>query len=355
VSALAVNLVVAAALVAAAVVSRADPDLYYRIVQEDDLVEWATFWAFALAAVAHARAARRAASREARLVPFGVAAFCALVALEEISWGQRLLGYRPPTFFLENNDQLELNLHNVVATSERKLLLWAVIAGYGLALPALSRLPRLGPLLRRLGASPSLALAPASVVLLACYAAYPWDFTGEWIELCLGLGFLLTAGSGPTPGASPLALQGAALLATLGLGAASAAATRHSAAVDPLLMRSARREAAALRSDLQADGVRPRCGLHKRLYTWARDEELRPLTAGRFAGLVRDGLPEDRARFLLDPWNSPWWVRYSCDGEAGRRLLLVYSFGPNRRRDSDGWSLAGDDVGAVVRSEIRER
>ena len=33
---------------------------------------------------------------------------------EEISWGQRILGFNSPKFFQQNNSQLETNLHNIV-------------------------------------------------------------------------------------------------------------------------------------------------------------------------------------------------------------------------------------------------
>ncbi|MEL6488969.1 MAG: hypothetical protein AAFQ95_03310 [Cyanobacteria bacterium J06621_3] len=36
-----------------------------------------------------------------------------LVGMEELSWGQRLLGFEPPEFWLENNAQAEFNLHNL--------------------------------------------------------------------------------------------------------------------------------------------------------------------------------------------------------------------------------------------------
>ena len=40
-------------------------------------------------------------------------AFCVLCTLEEISWGQRILGTESPEFFLTHNIQQETNLHNV--------------------------------------------------------------------------------------------------------------------------------------------------------------------------------------------------------------------------------------------------
>jgi hypothetical protein len=50
-----------------------------------------------------------------------VAFFCFVVAGKEASWGQRLMGYQPSEYFLANNFQQELNVHNVIETSTRKL------------------------------------------------------------------------------------------------------------------------------------------------------------------------------------------------------------------------------------------
>jgi hypothetical protein len=92
-----------------------------------------------------------------------------------------------------------------------------------------------------------------------------------------------------------------------------------------------------------------KCGLHKRLYTFVEDKKYeRPLAAGAFASLTGVGLPEERAEFFLDPWNSPYWIRDRCDEDTERRSVFIYSFGPNRSRDSNRWEILGDDVGAYV-------
>ena len=53
----------------------------------------------------------------------------ALVALEEISWGQRILGLRTPELLLEVNRQKELNLHNIEGA---KSWIWKIWLGWGL-------------------------------------------------------------------------------------------------------------------------------------------------------------------------------------------------------------------------------
>lgn len=45
-TALVANLLVLATLAFAALQNEYDPDLYYLSVQEDEYLEWATFWAF---------------------------------------------------------------------------------------------------------------------------------------------------------------------------------------------------------------------------------------------------------------------------------------------------------------------
>jgi hypothetical protein len=343
-----------AAFAVAAVLSARDPDLYYRIAQEDELVEWGSAWAFLLASLLHLALALRCRPLQAWF-SLGVAAFCLFVAGEEVSWGQRLVGYRPPAYFLEHNFQQELNVHNVVDKELRKAALTAVIAGYGLLLPLLGwAAPRLTG---RLGVwPPPAALAPAFLATLIFYLQYPLDFSGEWVELALGLGFLfsgallLTAGEqtpGLLSGPTPSVLVSLAVVALLAV--ATEHWTREREASRPELVDLARLETEALGADL-AEGEGTRCGLHKRLYTFRAAYRADQLAAGRFAALTQRGLPEDRARFFLDPWNSPYWIRSTCDGKADRRATLVYSFGPNRRRDSGPWQLEGDDVGSVVAS-----
>jgi hypothetical protein len=80
--------------------------------------------------------------------------------------------------------------------------------------------------------------------------------------------------------------------------------------------------------------------VHKRVYT------------AREAGYLR--LP---AGYYLDRWNQPYWIAFQRTARGEGRLLL-YSFGPNRRRDSDLDGLAradraqdllgGDDLGVLI-------
>ncbi|MBW2241155.1 MAG: hypothetical protein JRH01_04150 [Deltaproteobacteria bacterium] len=358
------NVFVLGALALAAALESRDPAFHYRSLQEDGAVEWLSFWAFLLASAVNLVAAMRQRQQTQRLPWFlgGLALFCFFVAMEEISWGQRVLGFRPPTYFLEHNFQQEANFHNVVDTGLRKLALTAVIGGYGVVLPLLMLIPPLGRWLRRMAVvGPPTALIPAFAAALVTYRIYPWKFTGEIVEAMLGLGFLFAAtvrtaelgrgetsrGGGKTIGA--VAVSG---LLVVALGLACDAASRSRQSADPGTLVAARLELDALRRDLDAHGRDRgarrdvRCGLHKRLYGLVQDRGAEFLLGGEFAGLVDRGLPEQRASFLIDPWSTAYWIRFECEGK--RRSLFLYSFGPNRLRDSTEWEILGDDVGVYL-------
>ncbi len=319
------------------------PDFYYMSVQEDEYIEWASFWAFILAAVAAIVASRDPAAGRFPWFLYGLALFCFVVAMEEISWGQRLLGYRPPVYFLEHNFQQEFNFHNVIDTDYRKLALSATIAGYGVLLPLLALVAPLRRLFERLGiAVPPLGLLPLFAATFLMYLVYPFSHSGEWVELMLGLGMLFAL----LPTKLKPVLAGWAIVMVLGI--ASGAATRLQRDDHPATLHAAQTEIEAIKRDFESGRVWARCNVHKRLYSYVVKYEQYALQQGEFAGLVSQGMPEERAEFLLDPWNSPYWIRYRCDRKTQTEVLFVYSFGPNRRRESTQTEIRGDDVGAYI-------
>jgi hypothetical protein len=369
-AAVAANLLILAVLVIGALLRGSDSELFYLSVQEDEYLEWATVWAFAIAAVVYVFVAARWRRTDGRLPWFclGVGLFCLFVALEEISWGQRLLGYRPPVYFLEHNFQQELNFHNVVGSGLRKLALKGVILGYGMVLPLLAMAPVARRWLDRLGiVAPSSRLIPAFAATALFYQSYPWSFTGELVELMLGLGFLFAGlhlvgmldrvgariAGRRVPGAAVVGLGGALII---GLGFANAAFSRAQRSASAGALEAAETEVAALKRDFEVmawrSGGRPatRCGVHKRVYSWVEKYGREELHSGNFARLVDQGLPEERADFFIDPWNTAYWIRHRCTDNGRRQTIFVYSFGPNRRRESTEWELGGDDVGAVILS-----
>jgi hypothetical protein len=306
-----------------------DPTWYESLMQEDRLVEWGTVFFFFAAAVMgglRAYAERR---------PFDalVALFCFFVAGEEFSWGQRLLGFTAPSYFLEYNRQQEFTLHNFADVfGQPKWMLIIALAGYGLVLPlvALSRLGR--NVLERVRATPPpLLLAPWFLLAILLLIWYPLDFTGEWVELLAGMLFAMALSSGPY------------LFATLSLNAVlfSALLTWWSgrSLSKPEVIACAREESAILvdvfaRQPRLASAVR---SFHKRVWT-AHEEGRIDFVAARapLAGApCQAGDHVARREYGIDPWGTAYWIRFDVESDD----LIVYSFGPNRRRD-DG----GDDI-----------
>ncbi len=141
-----------------------------------------------------------------------------------------------------------------------------------------------------------------------------------------------------------------AFVAILGLGLISGAVSRAQRNAHPTNLLAAKNEVEAIAGDFKSGLARSRCNLHKRLYTFVEEYEQTNLFKGSFAGLQSQGLPKERAEFFLDPWNSPYWIRDRCDQQSNKRLIFVYSFGPNRRRDSTRTEILGDDIGTYISS-----
>ena len=95
----------------------ARPTLYKRLLAEDGPVEWLTAILLVAAAVIAIVAAFKLPEtlRWARpfLILFSI--FSLLMSLEEVSWGQRIMGIETTEFFSKHNDQDEINAHNVVS------------------------------------------------------------------------------------------------------------------------------------------------------------------------------------------------------------------------------------------------
>jgi len=349
------NLSILLTFILAAILNSYDEHLYYLSVQEDGYVEWATFWGFVVAAWIFAVTALHQLKVRRQLPWFMICLtmFCFFVAMEEISWGQRLLDYRAPEYFLEQNYQQEFNLHNIAATRIRKLVLQAILLGYGVILSATAQWAPAARLLKRC----RIVVSPPSLIVgfLAMYVVYvwyPWSHTGEWVELAMAYGFAYVALFSRSPVAARSEAAGTVkalqVLAIIwALAASTVIAVRYGHAADPDNVNAARFEIDALAKDFNSGHVRTRCNIHKRLFTFAREYRQPYLFEGEYSQLLQDKGAGDRAEYLLDPWNSAYWIRHKCT--RGRESRFIYSFGPDRRRDSTAWELGGDDIGAHLR------
>lgn len=340
-----VHILAAAIVVGALALARFAPERYGALMQEDRAVEWATVLLFLVAGVVGCYEA----IRTRRAFDALVGLFCLFVAGEEISWGQRLIGFTPPGVFLGHNTQQEANVHNFAAIFGRpKWMLIIAIAGYGLLLPALAKVQPTRRLLGRVGATaPPLAIAPWFVAAIALLIWYPVTFTGEWVELLAGWLFLAAAPLSPR----------AMTLTALAAAPAAFAMTWVSAArqpADSARAACARTEVGALVDDIvrgqaatpDLDEMR---SIHKRVWGsvssgFIDDALLRGFRATSCPGDEAARSSAARRRYLVDPWGTAYWVSVRRDDESGARHVVVYSFGPNRRRDGEPGATTGDDI-----------
>lgn len=321
------------------------PGMYDRLMQEDQLVEWAAAIFFGLAAILRGRKA--IVSR--RFFDGLVALFCLFVAGEEISWGQRMLGYTPPAWFLEHNTQQETNLHNFANIIGRpKWTLMLVLAAYALlGIAAQSRAVR--RVIEKVGASaPPLELVPWLATAVALLFWYPVSFTGEWAELLAGSIFYAGAVGNVTFALSAVGVMLAAQLLTV----LSARRTGG-----PEALACAKAETQALAEDLAGGAAMPRLlnadDVDKRVWTAAHSDylNLSRLTRFRTAACALPG-NEKRREFAVDPWGIAYWLA-AWETNDSTLVARVYSFGPNRRVDEAESDAEQDDVGYTVVLSVR--
>lgn len=327
-------------LVALVCLAACSENAWERAAQEDGVIEWSTAFSFITAALLFAR--RR--PRLELIARVGLVVFCVFVAGEEISWGQRRFAFQPPEIFLERNFQQEVNLHNVLMNEssglnveiDSKHLVMLIAFCYGVIGPLVVRLPRLRAFAEL---TPPLSIIPHFIAVIVFEQVYPVDLTGEGAELFLGVLFVVSAAAGRGQRtvliASAAPLIGGALTAPLLALVVFGADVEGSA--------QARDELARLAQDLEL-GRGPKLdrgrSIHKRVFTATRDGYFK-IEGGAFhEGLARR---RDRVGYFLDPWNNPYWVYLERRATRG----LVYSFGPNRQRDTavkEGDVASGDDL-----------
>ena len=127
-------------LLVAALLYKMDMNLYLRLTQEDNLLEWSTFAFLLISGLLSLKIGTKLSPKSNPhfwfFIIFGV--FCILFSLEEISWGQRIFNVESPEFFLKNSDQREINVHNVIQqkfqVKTKHIAGWTLFV-YGVCLP----------------------------------------------------------------------------------------------------------------------------------------------------------------------------------------------------------------------------
>jgi hypothetical protein len=340
-----VHLLIAGSLVLMATLSRWWFDSYERISREDHIVEWATV-VFYLAA---AYIGLKNGLFKKRLGDGLVAIYCLVSAGEEFSWGQRLLGLKPPKFFLAENVQQEINIHNFFSPGAHDLVFAILVIGYFVILPLLARLRRTQGLLNYLGATaPPFQYAGWATFLVVLHTWHPIQLSSEWYETILAglflLGSLMIAPRELTPSKILVGFV-VALLLSLALTEISNAHERRYVAANSSC---AKAELQSLLADIvqgtaATPSLRQREALgHRRVFIAEQRGYLNADGLTRFMATVCSNTADTdvglRRRFVMDPWGLSYWVLVTVSPDGGC-LIKVYSFGPNRRRDSDDLML----------------
>ncbi len=344
-------------------------EYYFRLLQEDGVLEWSTFWSFIFACILFAIATinRTTSGFKAYWFLAGLSLFCLVFAMEEISWGQRLLGYRPPSYFLAENYQQELNFHNIIDTNFRKIILSIIILGYGVFLPLLNSIPSAQKLFTKWNIIlPDINLLGAFAATYILYLTYPIRYSGEIVEFMLGLCFLFTA-------LSTLKKQDAKVfkpyqaylintvssIIVIAFGAGNVLLSQFIKNDSQQYIDAAQTEVEQLHKDfmflVSGEYGLPRlqCGFHRRVYTAVNLYDIYDrFDTGYFASLTQQGLEEERATFFIDPWNSRYWITDQCT-DSNSRILVVYSLGPDRKRQSIGSQIKGDDIGKTYHFRLK--
>lgn len=329
------------------------PDVYKQLAQEDAWIEWLTVGFFLTAGGLFFVTAKRHGFVQAWIV-VAAGLFCLVVAGEEISWGQRLVGFVPPEIFLESNYQQELNVHNFTRNLFKpKWLVVAILSVWGVLLPMVARFAASLPLPKHLGITLlPVSFLPWSLVGIGLLLEYPVDLTSEYVEMFTGLLFYLAAFS------SVSSLRGKLICAALPfvmMGVGYGAGEFVAGVGTDQKTACAQREVKALADVIAQDGPAPRLfeksSVHKRIFTAIESDYLFPSIVQAFQPIECAGVSTDpnRRKYFIDPWGQPYWLQYYGGESPAETTLAIYSFGPNRRRDSAEQGFAGpDDIGAYA-------
>jgi len=115
------------------------PVAFIYFFSEDSWSEYLTFMLFLFSSIFLIRAMIK--DREFRKPGFfGLALISLLIAMEEISWGQRIFNFALPGFFHTLNTQSELNLHNFFQSNQYYPYIGNSLILFTMVLPILTRL-----------------------------------------------------------------------------------------------------------------------------------------------------------------------------------------------------------------------
>lgn len=343
---------------------------YYFVAffQEDFIGEWATAFFFIAAGVTFGKLAWRAIGgrRTTRIldafVLFSWSAVSFFIAGEETSWGQRLLGYKPANFFLENNYQQEFNIHNIFMYSNFSGITISV-GTMTLILTVFVMLvyPFFVYVLKDKKIFQGLDIYQIPIVVIPWYffvyaveKVYPWRYAGEFAEYVLGVTFFIIAtvyyarfnkiksfnvfrqiGKPVTIIVLLSVLTPFTVNFLFGLTADSKIVIINEE------LNNLKKHITS--KNFNIDSLLDKSRVHKRVYTAIKEKYIQP----------KPTLAISPDEYFTDPWGNAYWVHY----KRSINLLTIYSFGANRRRDShkrDEGIFEADDIYVSFNPEKEE-
>jgi len=184
------------------------PDIYSALIQEDagvENIQALTYLASSLLAFFVSAKFLRNGLFFGAILHSVLAIGLLFISIEEISWGQRLMGFGLPEFFARHNTQNELSIHNLAPIQLALHGIYILIGAYGSFAWILARHiePRLNENRRQLVSylAPDWFISPYFFFTLLTYILLESNRPGEgsflkWkdqeiAELLLSLGFLI--------------------------------------------------------------------------------------------------------------------------------------------------------------------
>ena len=109
-------------------------EIYHLLIQEDNVLEYlqsACYFAAAIIALLISVSFFRSSNYLLVFLYFSLCLGFLFIFLEEISWGQRILGFQGPTGIIENNFQKEFSFHNLNSVQPYLNIIYILIGGFG--------------------------------------------------------------------------------------------------------------------------------------------------------------------------------------------------------------------------------
>jgi hypothetical protein len=162
---------------------------YRLLVKEDGVLEWAQVVSYVAVIAVGALSMRDLWRREraSAIVVAGLALVALLSAGEELSWGQRIVGFDTPEIAADNR-QGELTLHNDARFEHAARFAFLFAGLYGIVMPFTARRTPFAPPRALVGFFGVAAGYMGYRLLFLEHPSYTEAKYSEWPELCLAVG-----------------------------------------------------------------------------------------------------------------------------------------------------------------------